>query len=128
MIPRVDKADLFAAYWRTLAPQGAPQPQREYRFAKSRRWRFDFAWPSEQGGGVAVEIDGGSRMVRKDRRGRPVAVGRHTLDGDLWKLDAAASLGWLVLRYSPQMLRTDPARVIEQVIDTMGVAGIMDVN
>ena len=125
-MPRVDKADIFAVQWRILAPTNAPQPKREYTFAKKRRWRFDFAWPSEDGGGVAVEIDGGSWMVRRDARGSPVAVGRHNRDEDKDKLNTAAALGWLVLRYSPQMLKAKPCQVIEQVIDTLGAAGLMD--
>jgi len=125
-IPRVDEADTFAAYWRELAPPTVPQPKREHTFAPKRRWRFDFAWPSENGGGVAVEIDGGCWMVRHDAHGRAVAVGRHNQDEDREKLNAAASLGWLVLHYSPKMLKAKPWQVIEQVVDTLGVAGLMD--
>lgn len=70
--------------WSRLFPN-AQMPVREYRFHETRRWRFDFAWPSHM---VAVEIDG---------RGR-----HQTVDGvrkDCEKHNTATLRGWRVLRY-----------------------------
>lgn len=80
-----------------------PQVQREYRFHKSRRWRFDFAWSHLK---VACEIDGGQWAPRG---------GRHNRDSDRWKMSEAAALGWCVLRFSGTMLRMEPKRCIELV-------------
>lgn len=87
---------------------GLPPWKEEYRFAAEalgRQWRFDFAWPGQR---VAVECEGGTW-----------ARGRHTrgsgFEGDCAKYNAAAMLGWTVLRYTGTMLERDPAGTIEQV-------------
>jgi very-short-patch-repair endonuclease len=73
-----------------------PAPEAEYRFAAPRRWRFDYAWPQHL---VALEVDGGTWVA-----------GRHTRGSgwqrDTEKLNAAAVLGWRMLRCTPQQLCT----------------------
>lgn len=99
----------FLTRWRQLAPD-APEPEQEYLFAlkaMGRRWRFDFAWPDSL---VAVEIDGGQWTPHG---------GRHNTDADREKLNAAAALGWRVMRFSGSMLRSDPFAVIEQVKEAL---------
>ncbi len=65
---------------------------KEYRFHSTRKWRFDYAFPSIR---VAIEIDGGIWIN-----------GRHTRPsgflGDMEKFNAAATLGWVVLKFTPQ--------------------------
>ena len=63
-------------------------PVPECMFCPGRKWRFDWAWPQVK---IAIEIDGGI-----------LHGGRHTtsISGrlrDMEKLNAAASMGWLVL-------------------------------
>ena len=86
--------DLFDQQLR--AHDGLPQPEREYRFHPTRRWRFDFAWPQLM---VAVEVEGGTW-----------AQGRHTrgagFERDADKLNAATSLGWCVFRYTAMRIRS----------------------
>jgi len=73
----------------------------EHRFAApERRFRFDYAWLGVK---VAVECDGGQWMA---------GGGRHNTDGDRYKLNLAAALGWRVLRFSRAALRDDPAGCI----------------
>ena len=79
-----------------------PQPQREFKFHLSRRWRFDFAYPEHL---LAIEVDGGQWQSHG---------GRHSRDTDREKLNAAAVLGWRVLRYSGAMLR-DPETVAREI-------------
>ena len=83
-----------------LRAEGLPEPEREYRFAPPRRWRFDFAWPERR---LAVEVEGG-QWVR----------GRHQtpkgFERDCEKLNAAALLGWTVLRVTGDMVEDGRAR------------------
>lgn len=71
-----------------LSMWDGPAPVREFVFAKPRRWRFDFAWPSRK---VAVEIEGGVW-----------SGGRHTRGGgfigDCEKYNEACFCGWQVYR------------------------------
>ena len=67
-----------------------PTPEREYRFAPPRRFRFDFAFPGQM---IAVEIEGGVW-----------SGGRHTTGAgftrDCEKYNLAAELGWFVFRFT----------------------------
>ena len=81
--------------------EGLPEPEREFRFHPTRRFRFDFAWPLRRRP-LAVEIEGGVRMM-----------GRHQRPGgfadDLVKYRAAMQLGWDVLRFSGAEVRDGTA-------------------
>jgi len=71
-------------------------PQAEYRFHPTRKWRLDFAWPSQR---VAMEIDGGAFIG-----------GRH-MRGTGWLKDAEkrrelAAMGWKLLPVAPREVRT----------------------
>ena len=82
----------------TLAMQirtvGLPAPDREFRFAPPRKWRFDFAWPTYK---LAVEVEGGVGNG-----------GRHTrlagFEDDCEKYNAAALDGWAVLRFTTRQV------------------------
>lgn len=92
-----------------------PEPEREYRFGRVavgdaphppakpgvrkrlrdsglRDWRFDFAWPEHH---LAVEVEGGTWTRGRHNRGSGFAE-------DCEKYNAAAELGWTVLRYPGQ--------------------------
>lgn len=74
-----------------------PPPVRELEFAKKamrRMWRFDFAWPALH---IAAEIEGGVWV-----RGRHTRPGGFTKDAE--KYNAAAALGWRVLRFTNHMV------------------------
>jgi very-short-patch-repair endonuclease len=68
--------------------------EREYRFHETRRWRFDFAWPSIR---LAAEIEGGSWTSGRHNRGAG-------FEADLIKYNAAAEAGWYVLRFTTEMV------------------------
>ena len=78
-----------------LAVAKVEKPEREVRFAPPRRWRFDLAWPARK---LAVEIDGGTWVRGRHSRGAGFAK-------DCEKLNAAAILGWRVLRFDNHMVR-----------------------
>ena len=84
-----------------LRSAGLPPPQLEYRFHSERRWRFDLAWPEYH---LAVELDGGEWLARG---------GRHNTDADREKLNAAAVLGWRVLRFSGGQLDAEPGACVD---------------
>lgn len=78
---------------------------REWQFHPKRKWRFDFAWPSRM---IAVEIEGGNGGRHQRRSG---------FEGDCHKYNAAALLGWRVLRYTTAMVMDGTA--INQVIEAL---------
>lgn len=73
---------------------GLPDPIPEYKFHPLRRWRADYAWPLHM---VIVEIDGGVWTGGRHTRGKGFIA-------DQQKLNAAALLGYRVLRYTPDRL------------------------
>jgi len=77
-----------------IAAETLSVPSREYRFAPPRRWRFDFAWPAIK---LAVEVEGGTWSGGRHTRGAGFAK-------DCEKYNAAASLGWRVLRFTKEMI------------------------
>ena len=64
----------------------------EYKFHSTRKWRFDFAHPEKL---IGAEIEGGSWIKGRHTRGMGYIK-------DMEKYNAAALMGWRVLRYTPQ--------------------------
>ena len=105
----MDKSEVFSGWWRLLAPEALPGPEAEYPFSRplGRRHRFDWAWPAVR---VAVEVDGGQWAP---------GGGRHAKDKDREKLNIAASLGWIVFRFSPDQLRRAPQECVDMVVKVL---------
>lgn len=82
-----------------LSLAGLPAPVPEYRFAPPRRWRFDWAYPDRR---IALEREGGIWVRGRHTRGRGY-------EADCRKYNRAAVLGWVVLRFSPGMIRSGEA-------------------
>lgn len=82
-------------------------PYAEYLFHISRSWRFDFAWPRQK---IALEVEGG--VWTKGRHTRPKGF-----LADCEKYNAAAVLGWRVLRVTPQtLLTTDTVNMVKEAM------------
>ena len=101
---------VFLATWRLVGRehwggQDYPEPEREWRFYEHRQWRFDFAWPAQL---VAVELEGG--IFNAGRHGRGAGIAE-----DAIKYNAAAFIGWLVIRITPPELRQSPIPTLEQI-------------
>jgi very-short-patch-repair endonuclease len=83
-----------------------PKPIPEYKFCETRKWRFDFAFEKQK---VAVEQEG-AVWVR----------GRHTRGSgfvkDMEKYNAAALLGWRVLRYTPDQMFTEAIEDLKKIL------------
>lgn len=86
---------------------GLPPPQREYRFAPPRRFRFDFCWPDRM---LAVEVEGGTWT--KGRHTRPQGFAN-----DCAKYNLATLNGWQVLRFTRDHIKSGEALdLIEQAL------------
>lgn len=102
MSHRITTADLRQAGYqagpdpmeRECAARGLPAPVREHRFHPDRKWRFDYAWPAVK---VALEVEGG--IWTRGRHTRPKGF-----LADIEKYNAAAVMGWRVLRCTPETL------------------------
>lgn len=70
--------------------------EREYRFLKRRRYRYDFAWPKAR---LAVELQGGIWMRRG---GHNTAAG---ITRDCQKMNYSTLAGWRVLLFVPDDLK-----------------------
>ena len=82
-------------------------PVQEYRFHKTRRWRFDFAMPDHK---LGIECEGGT--WKKSRH----TTGKGFRD-DCHKYNAAAILGWRVLRFTSDMIKKGEA--LQQIEDAI---------
>lgn len=78
---------------------GLPEPMREFVFDPARKWRADFAFPRAK---LLIELEGGVH-----------SGGRHTraagFIADAEKYNAAAMLGYHVLRYTMRAIRDGSA-------------------
>ena len=70
------------------------KPVTEYRFHETRKWRFDFAFPSAR---IAIECEGGTYSGGRHVRGQG-------FEDDCEKYNHAVCLGWLVLRLTKKMI------------------------
>lgn len=95
---------IFLAY---LKEMKLPQPEQEYKFHDTRRWKFDYAWPSSK---VALEVEGGIYIQGRHSRGAG-------MEKDFQKYNTAAVLGWRVLKVVPRKLCTaETIEMIKQII------------
>jgi hypothetical protein len=86
---------------------GLPEPQREFVFHHKRKWRFDLAWPDLL---IAVEIEGGIWVGGRHVRGEGY-------EADCEKYNEAQLAGWMVLRFTPGMIkRGHVGEVVEKAI------------
>ena len=83
---------------------GLPCPVAEHRFHPERRWRFDLAWPDLL---LAVEIEGGTWLPWGGRHNRAAGFA-----ADCEKYNAAALLGWRVLRFTTEMVSNGAALAV----------------
>lgn len=90
-----------------------PEPAREHRFHGERKWRFDFAWIDRK---LAAECEGGIWITGRHTRGTGY-------EQDLEKYNAAALLGWLVLRFTKRQVQQGIALgLLQQALQAKGPA------
>jgi hypothetical protein len=92
-----------------FASHGIVEPEYEYKFCETRRWKMDIAWNfwtmvghgTGEKGGICIEVQGGLFMRGGGRHNRGAAMLK-----EYEKLNEAAALGWRVLFVTPQQLMT----------------------
>ena len=90
-----------------LRASGLPAFVREHYFHPTRRWRLDFAWPAVK---LGVEIEGG--IFSRGRHGRGSGI-----KGDIDKSNALTLLGWRLLRFHGDQVRSGQAvEIIRQAL------------
>ena len=75
------------------------RPEREYYFARPRKWRADFAFPGDK---LLIEFEGGVFVKGRHTRGAGFVA-------DCEKYNAAAVLGFTVLRFTDKHVRQGTA-------------------
>lgn len=106
-------SDLESAFLVACRQLGLPEPEREFRFAPPRRWRFDFAWPTLK---VAAECEGGTWINGRHNRGSG-------FEADMTKYNAAALAGWTVLRFGGTAIKSgDAARMTALALNQRAAA------
>lgn len=73
---------------------GLPTATREHAFHPGRRWRFDFAYPDRK---IGIEVEGGIWRQGGGAHSHPLNILR-----DIEKYNAAAVLGWRILRFTTE--------------------------
>jgi hypothetical protein len=73
---------------------GLPTPETEFKFHPTKKWRFDYCFTYYR---VAIEVEGG--IFSNGRHVRGIGYAR-----DMEKYNAAALLGYRILRYQPNKI------------------------
>jgi len=94
-------SELEAQFLAQVRAAGLPEPERQYQFHETRKWKLDFAWPDE------------SRMIAVEIHGGVFSGGRHTrgvgFTNDRQKMNAAQADGWFVFEFTAGMLDANEA-------------------
>ena len=108
------KSDLEQRLRDQIVNFGLPVPESEYKFHESRKWRFDFAYPSLM---IALEVEGG--IYNHGRHTRPKGY-----ENDCQKYNTAAMDGWVVLRFTGGMIKDGTAiNTLKQCLNKEGRYG-----
>ncbi len=89
----------YMVFYRSLKALGIEIPIQECRFHKTRRWRFDFCFVKAR---LALEIEGGVWTNGRHTRGSGFVR-------DMEKYNAAAILGYRLLRVTPEQMQNGQA-------------------
>lgn len=85
-------------FFRLLNQLGIEKPVAEYRFHKTRRWRFDWCFVENK---LALEVEGGAWKKGGGRHNR----GKGFI-ADMEKYNEAAIYGFRLIRVTPQQMES----------------------
>lgn len=95
-----------------MKERNLPEAVRELKFHPSRKWRFDFAWPSIM---LFVEIEGGFGKFSKSRH-----ASKEGFEKDQIKYNEATLMGWRKLAFTGgQVNRGEAVAVIERFFNAI---------
>ncbi len=109
--PREEPEDMAELIVSIMAA-GLPAPTPEFVFDPNRKWRFDLSWPYLF---VAFEREGGTFVKTRCVCGKTYTSfksrhhDRKGLENDCLKYNAAAVAGWIVVRATPQIIKSGSA-------------------
>ena len=84
------------------------EPVKEYQFHAQRKWRFDYAFVEAK---IALEVEGGVHTGGRHIRPKGFL-------GDMEKYNTAATLGWRLLRTTPdRLLSGETLKMIRDAIN-----------
>lgn len=89
-------------FFALLDQERLPHPHREFKFSDDRGWRADYCWPQQL---LILEVEGGVWTQGRHTRGKGFLL-------DLEKYNAAAVLGYRLLRVTPSTLHTNDTIVM----------------
>lgn len=94
-------------FLRLCAAWKLPAPVVEHKFCEGRHWRMDYAWPAYS---IGLEVDGGLFSGGRHARGAGI-LKEHE------KMNAAACMGFRIIRRTPQNLLTKETEdILRQVL------------
>jgi len=93
------KSELEETLLLLIKAEGLPEPEREWRFHPTRKWRLDFAYPERK---IGIEVQGGTYIRGAHSRGTG-------LERDYEKYNQAQVLGWDVYQFSRKMIESGEA-------------------
>jgi very-short-patch-repair endonuclease len=103
------KSELEETLLLLIRAEGLPEPEREWRFHPTRRWRLDFAYPDKK---IGIEVQGGIYTRGAHSRGTG-------LERDYEKYNQAQVLGWDVYQFSRKMIESGEAiETIKRVLES----------
>jgi len=109
-ISREVKHDYKAEFEQQLSLVGI-QVEREFMFAKPRKWRADWRVKDTR---ILIEFEGG--LYKKRAAGHSSVTG---IQRDIRKYNAAAIAGWIVIRITPEyIVKGDALKWVEQAISS----------
>ena len=104
----MSKSALEAELALQIKALGLPEPVREYRAIKGRKFRFDFAWVERK---LLVEVNGGTYTKGAHSTGRGIAR-------DYEKANLAVLQGWRVLSFDGKAIKSGEAvEIIRQALE-----------
>ena len=95
-------AKLHNSFPTSILGAKVPEPVAEFRFHRTRKWRFDWAWPAYR---IALEVDGGLFVQGRHSRGAGQLA-------DFEKINEALIHGWRVFRCTPKQVRNGEATLL----------------